>query len=709
MQRPELVGLQVDGERIADNGGTLRVDAREGTPLAIDFFGDDADADFIDWQMLDLPPGMQAIAVDNHLSLSWTPDRFAAQGGNTATIAPGLWRFSVGGSDGMATFSRTLEVAVANVNQAPRLLPLPLQLVNEGETLHFTVRAADADHDAVQLALLHDDSTPPGVAFNPASGSFEWTPDQDTVDNGNADSRPYTFTFRASDGLAVATQQVQVRVFDRNRRPQINVGNHAVAVGDTLSLPVVFDGSASNGISVFDPDGPIQSQALTLSFANLPTGATYDSHTQRLTWTPGPGQIGDTLVTAQVYDGRPGANASSTHSFVLRAVADLAAQPPQILISTTPSLPVNPGQLLLVSVRAEAWSGMAQLAVELRSNESEAWQSVALDAAGRLRLTPLTPGLIDLRVTATDRDGFTATRTHSVRVKDPSDNLAPQLAWGGTLGSALAGSAAVEVHAPTALSANLREAQLIGWRLQVAAAGSDAWTTLAEQEMRAIALDQPIALGNIDPGRLANGVWRLRLTAWDLAGRSSEIESRIVVDSTDKAPPQALVTDASYALGGHTLALTRLLSSLSSPAAEDEPTGTNPGGDFGNWALPLLDTQLSSDQPATLASGATAAWLEGARVWLNVPEDLSAVTTGVRSLSFTLTTGTERLGNEADAAQVRHPVFSSSHGWTLEARATAGSTHRRRPSPGQSSLRPGQRSAVGTRRLHPDRSHRRPL
>ncbi|MER2625129.1 MAG: putative Ig domain-containing protein, partial [Accumulibacter sp.] len=683
---PELVGLQVDGERIADNGGTLRVDAREGTPLAIDFFGDDADADFIDWQMLDLPPGMQAIAVDNHLSLSWTPDRFAAQGSNTATIAPGLWRFSVGGSDGMATFSRTLEVAVANVNQAPRLLPLPLQLVNEGETLNFTVRAADADHDAVQLALLHDDSTPPGVAFNPASGSFEWTPDQDTVDNGNADSRPYTFSFSASDGLAVATQQVQVRVFDRNRRPQINVGNHAVAVGDTLSLPVVFDGSASNGISVFDTDGTIQSQALTLGFANLPTGAIYDSHTQRLTWTPGPGQIGDTLVTAQVYDGRPGANASSTHSFVLRAVPDLAAQPPQILISATPSLPVNPGQLLLVSVRADAWSGIARLAVEVRSNADEAWQSVALDAAGRLRLTPLTPGLIDLRVTATDRDGFTATRTHSVRVKDPSDNLAPQLAWDGTLGSALAGSSAVEMHAPTALSANLREAQLIGWRLQVAAAGSDAWTTLAEQEMRAIALDQPIALGTIDPGRLANGVWRLRLTAWDLAGRSSEIESRIVVDSTDKAPPQALVTDATYALGGHTLALTRLLSSLSSPAAEDEPTGTkNPGGDFGNWALPLLDTQLSSDQPATLASGATAAWLEGARVWLNVPEDLSTVTTGVRSLSFTLTTGTERLGNEAEAAEVRHPLFSSSHGWTLEARATAGSN------PADSVLRQGNR------------------
>ena len=37
--------------------------------------------------------------------------------------------------------------------------------VNEGETLHFTVRAVDTDHDAVQLDLLHDDSTPPGVSM----------------------------------------------------------------------------------------------------------------------------------------------------------------------------------------------------------------------------------------------------------------------------------------------------------------------------------------------------------------------------------------------------------------------------------------------------------------------------------------------------------------------------------------------------------------
>jgi hypothetical protein len=75
----------------------------------------------------------------------------------------------------MAQFTRALEITVANTNRSPRLLPLPLQLVQEGETLDFTLRAVDADNDAVQLALLRDENTPAGVAFNAASGRFEWT------------------------------------------------------------------------------------------------------------------------------------------------------------------------------------------------------------------------------------------------------------------------------------------------------------------------------------------------------------------------------------------------------------------------------------------------------------------------------------------------------------------------------------------------------
>ena len=189
----------------------------------------------------------------------WTPDLFAAQDGNDGdTPLPGHWRFSVTAGDGVASFTRDIEIAVADTNQAPQILPIPLQLIDEGETLAFTVVASDVDRDAVLLSLVHDQGTPAGVSFNASNGRFEWTPDQNVVDNGSADSHAFSFTFRANDGRtadnSLSTQTVQVRVFDVNRRPQISVSNHAVVVSDTFSVPVAF-GGASKGIALSDADG----------------------------------------------------------------------------------------------------------------------------------------------------------------------------------------------------------------------------------------------------------------------------------------------------------------------------------------------------------------------------------------------------------------------------------------------------------------------
>ena len=88
-------------------------------------------------------------------------------------------------------------------------------------------------------------------------------------------------------------------------------------------------------------------------------------------------------------------------------------------------------------------------------------------------------------------------------------------------------------------------------------------------------------------------------------------------------------------------------------------------GDFGNWTLPLLATRLSSDQPETLASGATSPWAVGARVWLSIPGDLADAKASLTQLSFTLGAQSERLGAETDAPQVWHPSFTTDRGWML--------------------------------------------
>ncbi|MFT5960936.1 MAG: VCBS repeat-containing protein, partial [Burkholderiaceae bacterium] len=661
---PGLLGVQVNAVQVADSANAntpVRIAATEGAPLTIDLFGQDADTDLINWTAPGLPRGMlldvPAAGNGNHAVLRWTPDLFAAQDGNSnVSGTPGLWRFTVTGSDGMADFTRSFEISVADLNQAPRILPMPLQLVREGDTLSFTLRAGDADNDVVRTSLIHDSSTPDGVAFDGTTGYFEWTPGQDVVDNATQNDQPFTFNFTTTDGKASTTQSVQVRVFDVNRIPRLTTSNHAVVIGQSLSIPVQLGGvgnSSGSAIVAIDDDGSMQTQALAISFSGLPEGARYDAIHRRLNWTPGPGQVGDTVITARASDGKN----TTVQTFTVRVVAEADANAPKIVVSTTPATPAQPGQTIIATVRADAYSPIASIVVAVRGAAlngaavADQWQTVALDSAGRLRLTPASPGLIEVRVTATDRDGFHSTQTHTVRVKDPADTQAPALAWSGNLIGATALGQPVQVTGPIDLQASVQDLQLMGYQLEIAAAGTTAWRTLTGQTAAATNSNLQLTLASLDPALLVNGVYQLRLSATDLVGRTSTIEARLIIDTAQKTLATTRVTDASYQLGGHVFALNRVLES----------------GTFGNWTIPALTTQLTTDQPATTASGATAPWTDGARVWLQVPENFSSGSAAQRYLSFTLGTTTEALGSAANAPLVSHPEFGNSQGWRLEA------------------------------------------
>ncbi|MDK2126935.1 putative Ig domain-containing protein, partial [Parachitinimonas caeni] len=632
-QLPTLLALQADGQpATALAADRSRVMAREGQPLTLDWIVTDPDLDLLHWTVEGLPAGMtlepSQQGSQNRLRLVWTPGLLAAQSSNRSDQADGHYRLTLRGSDGMATIAHTVEIEVVNTNQAPQLLPMPLQLVREGETLSFRLTASDADRDAVQLDLLMDETTPKGVRFDPASGTFEWTPDADTVDHLNGNDRAFPFRFRASDGQTATVQTVQVRVLDLNRAPVIQTSSHALVVGQSFSLPVVRTapspagegggsgnqtgtlpntstapispalpgatpslsptaaGSALPGLQITDLDGAAQTAALSVRFNNLPEGATFDGQT--LHWTPGPGQIGDVLVTAEVSDGR----STTRQTFVLRVVAEASANAPTMLIDLTPATPVLPGQSVLATVRADGFAAIREVKAAVRgAGFGSDWQPVALDTSGRLRLPATVAGLIELQITATDVDGFSTTRTQSVRVRDPQDSAAPQLAWAGALKPA--DQAPATLSTASLLQARLDETQLMGWRLQLAPLHGE-WTTLADAQATATAQHGLLDLATLDPRQYANGVYRLRLTAWDLAGRQSEIDSRLIVDSADKQAALARASDGLFQLGGHTLALNRELNGQTSSA------------DAGNWQLPLFQSRLSHDQTEIRDSGSLA-------------------------------------------------------------------------------------------------------
>ena len=661
---PELIAItaitaSIDGDALAGSLTTVTVD--EGAALALNITARDPDFDALHWTVQGQPTGMTLVPVvgtngQHQLQLRWTPGLFAAQGDNQGGAAPGHYRLVVRATDGSATASREIDVVVRNVNQAPRLLPMPLQLVPEGQTLAFTMLGVDNDNDATRMALVYDATTPEGVSFDTASGYFEWTPGADVVDNASADSRAYNFTFSVTDGTDTTLRTVQVRVFDVNRLPEISTARRALLVGQSFNLPVLRSATAQPGaLRIHDPDGAAQTAGLVVSFAGLPEGAAYDSAAGVLRWTPGPGQVGDFIVTASVSDGRN----TVREAFTLRVVASPEANAPSILVQTTPEAPVLPGQTVVATVRAESFSPIASIQVWMRGAGAGLadWTPVALDGLGRVRLVPTSPGLIELRVTATDADGFSASQTATVRVRDPLDSAAPVLAWGGALAGSATGAPAL-IDRTLLLQASVGERQLMGWVLEAAPSSGavvdeSAWRTVATQSFAAAGASGLVDLARVDPAQWANGIYQLRLRAWDLAGRTSEISGRLQVDSASKALLQGSASDAVFTLGGHDFVLGRAL---------DARDGL--GQDLGNWRLPALNFGLTNDQGGTSALGLPEPWRDGARVWLQVPGSDGLTP---QYLSFTLGTAVQALGSQPGAPVVQRPVFSSDAGWSLQA------------------------------------------
>ena len=264
------------------------------------------------------------------------------------------------------------------------------------------------------------------------------------------------------------------------------------------------------------------------------------------------------------------------------------------------------------------------------------------------------PGLIEVKVVATDADGFSRTKISQLAVRDPADTQAPLIAWSGALSGASASGKPVVISSATTLQASLNELQLMGYRLQLAAAGTDQWQTLAEQSFAALSVNQTLDLSALDPANYGNGLYQLRLTAWDLSGRISEQDARLTIDSSLKTPPLASASDVTYQLGGHDFAVNRSLNS-------------HDNGDFGNWTLAGLDTGLTTDQLAVTSTGATAAWALGAKVWLQMPASLASADAALLNLRFTLGVTSTTLVGGPGAPIVYHASFGSDQGWQLDA------------------------------------------
>ncbi len=490
--------------------------------------------------------------------LSWTPQ--PGQAGN--------YTVEVTAGDGSLSSTETVNIAVTHTNFTPQFVPLLPQYAREGAPVQFTVVAADPDGDPLLYNLVNP---PPGAAFNALTGVFSWTP-------GFGQAGDHTLQFTVADPSgAMSSLSVLLHVAHVIRPPVLNTPNHQATLGVPLSFPILAT----------DLDA---GTTLSYSAINLPSGAQINPQTGQFQWTPGPSQAGDYVVTLQVSDGQ----ATSTQNILI--VASVQPQLPSVTIVLTPSFPAIPGQQVVVNAIAQSIAPITNLVLTING------QPVTLNANGQATITAGPPGQTQIVATATDQDGYVGTASLYLQVRDPNDTSPPVVSFDNAVPNAV-------LSATTNILGTVSDTNLASWTLEIATPSDPNFTVLATG--RTTVNDGPLA--QLVPANLANGVYQLLLTATDISGRTSQIQTQIEVNSATKAN-DLVVTDAdvSVNLDGTTVLIERTYDPLMS-------AGT---GDFGfGWILANRQTDLQTNVPLTgqEAFGVYNPFRDGTSVYLTLP------------------------------------------------------------------------------------------
>lgn len=119
----------------------------------------------------------------------------------------------------------------AGLNVPPLLGRIGARTVAEGQTLAFTLTAADANGDTLGYSAT---GLPPGSSLDPSTGVFAWTPDYTRAGR-------YTVRFTVSDGTLTDSEDVLLTVLDAVPAVSLSIGDVSIGEGRTGSGIAVFD------------------------------------------------------------------------------------------------------------------------------------------------------------------------------------------------------------------------------------------------------------------------------------------------------------------------------------------------------------------------------------------------------------------------------------------------------------------------------------
>ncbi len=382
----------------------------------------------------------------------------------------------------------------------------------------------------------------------------------------------YVLRLTATDTEATRSDDVTVVVLAQNKAPIVNAGPDQNLVSPPASQ-IVLAGSVTD-------DG-------------LPVGGSVVSVWQQLSG-PAAVVIADpsspnttaTLPALGVYGFRLRASDSLLQSFddVTINVAD-GNQPPTVN--------AGPDQTIVAPIYTATLAGVAtDDGLPVGSSVSAQWSlvtgpafpSFANPASPVTTVTLPSPGTYVLRLVVSD-SVHTRIDTTSVTLQAaPPVGPAPEVA----ISSPADGAALTE---PAAIVGTVTGDALQRWTLEVRASGDATWLLLGEGT-------DPVAafpLGQLDPTLLINGVYELRLTATDLAARTTRTTSSVVVRDNQKVGHFSVsFIDLEVPVAGLPIRVTRSYDSRDKSR-----------GDFGyGWRLSLSDVKVA--EASVLESAWTA-------------------------------------------------------------------------------------------------------
>ena len=323
----------------------------------------------------------------------------------------GNYRVVVTNTSGAVTSSiAVLTVTSPATNHSPVLASISNKTVNELTVLSFTNSATDSDGNALTFSL--DPGAPSGASIT-TNGVFSWTPSEVQGPATNS------VTVRVIDNGSPAlsdTKSFSITVNEVNVAPTLTaITNRTVNEGATLT----FTNSAA--------DSDLPANTITYSLGtNAPAGASINSGTGVLTWTPteaqGPGVYSISVIATD--NGSPVLSDTKTFSVTVNEVNTA----PTLAVVTNRT--VNEGvTLTITNSAADTDVPMNSITYSLGTNAPAG--AIVNPASGVFTWTPTEgqgPGVYSITIIASDNGSPVLSSTNSFSVTVNEVNVAPVLA-----------------------------------------------------------------------------------------------------------------------------------------------------------------------------------------------------------------------------------------------------------------------------------------